>query len=177
MKKVSEVPIWIKFWMGISGFVVLYDAGYVLMRPRSMPGGDLFSIWSPYELYARVDKLYSREAMLAGDGFNKAQSILNLAEVSLHFLSLYLWSKPRLQSQGDVLAFGSQLMTLWKTVLYWLNDFCRPEGQRYTEGSDLMTWLLVYMLPNVVWLIVPSFTVYALGQRLISKMPKTTSKR
>jgi hypothetical protein len=54
MKKKLDVPTWIKFWMGISGFVVLYDAGYVLMRPRSMPGGDLFPIWSPYELYARV---------------------------------------------------------------------------------------------------------------------------
>jgi hypothetical protein len=49
---------------------------------------------------------------MAGDGFNKAQAILNVIEVSLHFLSLHLWSKPRLQSQGDVLAFGSQVGNL-----------------------------------------------------------------
>ena len=45
---------WIKLWLAASGLLVLYDAGYVLMRPRSMPGGDLSHIWQPYVLYAKV---------------------------------------------------------------------------------------------------------------------------
>ena len=53
-KSNSTAPIWIKLWLRISGVLVLYDAGYVLMRPRSMPGGDLFPIWQPYVLYAKV---------------------------------------------------------------------------------------------------------------------------
>ncbi len=50
----SSVPLWLKAWLIVSGVLALFDAGYVLNRPRSMPGGDLFHIWRPYELYAKV---------------------------------------------------------------------------------------------------------------------------
>ena len=35
----------------------------------------------------------------------------------------------------------AQLMTLWKTVLYWLNDLCRPAGHRQE----------ISLLPNSHW--------------------------
>lgn len=94
----------------------------------------------------------------------------------------------------------AQLMTLWKTVLYWLNDLCRPVGhrqepfrftlipstvlnsvalfttginhrwytfvRRYSEGSDFLTWVLVYLLPNSFWLVFPLLVVVTLWGRI-----------
>lgn len=120
--------------MFLSGFVVLYDAGYVLLRPRSCEGGDLFFLWRPYKLYSQVDKLYSKEVMESGDGFNQAQAILNLVEVAIHFTSLYLWQNKL--ASGDVLAILSQTATLWKTVLYWLNDLCEREIMPPLRNTD-----------------------------------------
>ncbi len=57
----------------------------------------------------QVDRLYGLEAMQSGDGFNKAQSLMNIAEVSLHWLSLYLWSWPASAPTGDLVGFGSQV--------------------------------------------------------------------
>eukprot|EP00955_Chlamydomonas_euryale_P114833 366307-Chlamydomonas_euryale.AAC.1 len=53
----SIAPGWLTPWLVISGVLVVWDAGYVLMRPRSMPGGDLFWLWRPYPLYASVSQL------------------------------------------------------------------------------------------------------------------------
>ena len=161
---------WIRYWMFISGFIVLYDAGYVLLRPRSCVGGDLFFIWQPYDLYSRVDKLYSREVMQAGDGFNQAQAILNLAEVATHFLSLHLWRRD--MAIGDVLALTGQLATLWKTILYWLNDLCRLVPYTHSDAS-WTTYFFVFFIPNMLWLIFPSAVVWSLGSQVAAKLAKT----
>lgn len=42
-------PRWIRVWLTLSSFVVLWDAGYCFNRPRSMRGGDLSWIWAPYK--------------------------------------------------------------------------------------------------------------------------------
>lgn len=65
---------WIIAWFVVSTALVAWDAGYMLMRPRSFPGGDLYWIWKPYTLYAQTDLVYSREAFEAKDGFAIGQS-------------------------------------------------------------------------------------------------------
>ena len=34
-------------WLLLSTIVVAWDAGFVLLRPRSLPGGDLHYLWKP----------------------------------------------------------------------------------------------------------------------------------
>lgn len=36
----------VTIWFAVSSVVVLWDAGFCLLRPRSMPGGDLYWIWA-----------------------------------------------------------------------------------------------------------------------------------
>lgn len=51
-------PKWVTFWLFLSALICTWDAGFVLMRPRSMAGGDLSDVWYPYLLYVTVDRLY-----------------------------------------------------------------------------------------------------------------------
>ena len=52
--RLNGVPTWIPMWLACSSILVLYDAGYVLLRPRTLPGGDLSHLWQPYVLYAKA---------------------------------------------------------------------------------------------------------------------------
>ena len=46
-------------WLAISLPLVIWDTGYTLLRPHSMPGGSLhWPLWKPYDLYGRVDHVY-----------------------------------------------------------------------------------------------------------------------
>ena len=53
-----KVPLILKIWLLCSAIVCTWDASFVLLRPRSMSGGDLSYIWKPYALYIQIDKLY-----------------------------------------------------------------------------------------------------------------------
>ena len=52
------IPKGIYLWLIISSIIVIYDASYILLRPRSLSGGDLELIFSPYQLYIQYDTLY-----------------------------------------------------------------------------------------------------------------------
>ena len=43
----AGVPTWVSAWLIISGLVCIWDASFVLLRPRSLPGGDLAHVFSP----------------------------------------------------------------------------------------------------------------------------------
>lgn len=78
-------------WLLISVPLVLWDAGYVLLRPHSMPGGKLHSpIWTPYALYGTIDYIYGWPAFNARNGFTAAQTVMNLVETAGYIYYLYI---------------------------------------------------------------------------------------
>jgi hypothetical protein len=114
-------------WMAISLPLVIWDTGYVLLRPYSMPGGSLHDpIWSPYELYGRVDHMYGFKQWEAGNGFTAAQGALNAIETAM-----YLYYTAAVLANGRNKALGGRygatvlivglmaaVMTVSKTILY-----------------------------------------------------------
>lgn len=77
-------------WLVVSVPIVVWDAGYVLLRPYSMPGNRLHSpIWIPYALYGTIDHIYGWPAFNARNGFPAAQTVLNLVECAGYIY--YLW--------------------------------------------------------------------------------------
>ena len=131
-------------WLVVSVPLVLWDIGYVALRPHSMAGGKWqWPLWMPYELYAKVDYIYGWPAFDSNNGFTAAQTFLNLIESLMYIYYLYilyahgktspaassdaptagLLGKQRsVEGRSGVLAllvgYSAALMTSSKTLLY-----------------------------------------------------------
>lgn len=77
-------------WLAISLPLVVWDTGYVLLRPYSMPGGALHGPWKPYALYGTIDYVYGFKAWDAREGWTAAQGWFNAVETIAYFGYLYL---------------------------------------------------------------------------------------
>lgn len=132
-------------WLAVSLPLVLWDAGYVLLRPHSMPGGKYhWPLWVPYELYGRTDYIYGWKAYNEKNGFTAAQTVMNLIETAGYFTYLGLilrfgkqsvahgrgapknagWLGQQRSLTGEkaacaaLVAYSSAILTLAKTMLY-----------------------------------------------------------
>ncbi|KAI9692715.1 MAG: hypothetical protein M1820_009420 [Bogoriella megaspora] len=192
-------------WLAVSLPLVAWDTGYVLMRPHTMPGGYLHKpIYSLYGTYGKVDYIYGQKAWKAHNGFTAAQGTLNVVE-SLGYL-VYLWivSKfgknvaekgkevPKTVGLGwlgegravsgrwaawaVLIAFGTSLMTLSKTVLYWLNEsYSGFENIGHNTTPDL---IFMWIIPNGLWLIFPAYMTYVYGLEILDGLePAAESKK
>lgn len=135
----------ITLWLIFSIPLVLWDSGYVLLRPHSMPGNSLHSpLWTPYALYGTIDYIYGWPAFNARNGFTAAQTVVNLFESAGY--CYYLWVvwrygvsvsagsgrdkgvlscltdervvAGRVGATALLIAYSASVMTLGKTVLY-----------------------------------------------------------
>lgn len=101
-------------WLAISLPAVIWDTGYVLLRPYSMPGGPLHRpLWQPYGLYGTIDHTYGFKAWEANDGWTAAQGSINAVETAAYLFYLYLvyaYGRPEARQgtgapdRGDMLA-------------------------------------------------------------------------
>lgn len=114
--------------------------------------------WTTLHGFLQVDKLYSGEAMAAGDGFNKGQAMMNLVEVCLHYMSLYKLSDAKTARSGELLAFSSQVGM----------DYCRKpstlDSVKFFEDDTGMSavWSSTVdsPLPELMCIIFLLFVVY-----------------
>ncbi|KDN48465.1 hypothetical protein K437DRAFT_245637 [Tilletiaria anomala UBC 951] len=174
MMSIHKPSTFIGVWFLISSLIVCWDTGYILLRPRSMKGGDLHWIWAPYELYGTIDYIYGPTAWNAMDGFPKAQSVMNIAETILNFLYLYLaYVDKSLEALciAPVIGFTAVIMTASKTVLYLFNDwFCGPSGWCKTGHNDWKTYIFLWFIPNTPWIFVPTTIAYLLGREIVANL-------
>lgn len=152
-------------WLAVSLPLVAWDTGYVLGRPATMPGGWAHApLWSPYDLYGRVDHMYGAKQWDRGNGFTAAQSALNVAESLMYAAYLGVWRyygaaagpggkvvvAGRAGALAVLVAFAACVMTVSKTALYWLNEyFSGFENIGHNEPWDLF-WL--WIVPKCVFL-------------------------
>ncbi|KAL4756798.1 uncharacterized protein BDW70DRAFT_144329 [Aspergillus foveolatus] len=187
-------------WLLISCPLVLWDAGYCLLRPHSMPGGKYHSFWSGYKWYGTVDYIYGWPAFNANNGFTNAQAVLNLLETGGYLY--YLWvvyrhgtvaedSKGSGGSQGTLswllatdkvvagrmgatallAAFSSSVSTVSKTVLYWLQEyFSNFENIGHNEVWPMTAWIIL----NGLWIVVPVWNLHVLGEEIVSSLANGT---
>ncbi|EIN05605.1 hypothetical protein PUNSTDRAFT_74769 [Punctularia strigosozonata HHB-11173 SS5] len=158
---------WISFWFIATVPVIFWDAGYCFMRPRSMKGGDLHWIWKPYEIYQEIDYVYGTRALENNDGFTNAQSLLNVIETLLNILYVYR-AHVSLDPAASLIGFAAATMTLSKTVLYWAQEYyC---GGCSVGHNNLVDLAVYWILPNGLWLLVPSLIIRALWKDLASSL-------
>ncbi|CAJ2506253.1 Uu.00g003830.m01.CDS01 [Anthostomella pinea] len=176
-------------WFAISLPLVVWDSVYVLGRPHTMEGGSLFwPLYVPYKLYGEVDHVYGWKAFNAHNGFTAAQGALNVLETAMY--AFYVWTYLRggktvagrstrvLDGRPAALAvltaFSAAVMTLSKTVLYWLNEyFSGFDNIGHNTIADLIP---LWIIPNGAWLIFPSYMIYVMGNEIVQGLT-TASER
>ncbi|EGD97880.1 hypothetical protein TESG_05384 [Trichophyton tonsurans CBS 112818] len=193
----SPSPI-VQLWLIISLPLVLWDTGYVLLRPHSMPGGVYHHFWSPYALYGTIDYIYGWPAFNSRNGFTSAQATLNIVETTLYIYYLFLvWTQAKPvsiarnsgksskgASEWSVLQkksvtgtagayallaiFSASLMTLSKTVLYGLNE--AYSGFDNIGHNDMFTLAFLWILPNGLWIIFPAFATFLHGREIVGSL-------
>lgn len=129
-------------WLVVSVPLVAWDAGYVLLRPHSMPGGRLHSpVWTPYALYGTIDYIYGWPAFNARNGFTAAQTVLNLVETVGYVY--YLWV---VYAHGATVAAGRGAPKLRKGFRWLLT------GEKVVAGRAGAIALLVAYTASVMTL-------------------------
>ncbi|PNS20091.1 hypothetical protein CAC42_5541 [Sphaceloma murrayae] len=180
-------------WLAISLPLVIWDSGYVFLRPHSMPGGKFHWPWKPYALYGTVDHIYGFKAYNARNGFTAAQGSLNVVETIGYFVYLWIvWSKGAqedVQGRGApgrdkvgglgramrvkgywagvacLVGFAVTVMTWSKTVLYWLNE--AYSGFDNIGHNDPWTLVLLWVIPNGPWIVIPIYLTYVFGMEIL----------
>ncbi|KAI1755500.1 hypothetical protein F4782DRAFT_407188 [Xylaria castorea] len=169
------------FWLAISLPLVVWDCGYVLLRPRTMLGGDLhWPLWAPYALYGEVDHVYGFKAFNANNGFTGAQGFLNALETALYLYYAFAYYQNAVSVGGKkvivgrqaaiivLVAFSAAVMTLSKTVLYWLCEYF--SGFDNIGHNSLVDLIFLWIIPNGAWLVGPTYMIYELGNEIVNNL-------
>ncbi|KAK1633502.1 hypothetical protein BDP81DRAFT_67046 [Colletotrichum phormii] len=170
------------FWLLVSLPLVIWDTGYVLLRPWTMPGGHLhWPVWAPYKLYGEVDHVYGWKAFNAGNGFTSAQGALNAVETVMYLAYYWLYFSRGRAVDGPaglkkvvggkagalaiVIGFSAAVMTLSKTVLYWANEyFSGFDNIGHNPPLDL---LFLWIIPNGAWLLGSGYMIFSMGSEIV----------
>ncbi|KAI9703576.1 MAG: hypothetical protein M1836_007346 [Candelina mexicana] len=181
-------------WLIISLPLVIWDAGYVMLRPHSMPGGYLHSpLWTPYGLYGTVDYMYGWKAWNEHNGFTAAQTSLNIVETIMY--GYYLWivysygTSTKTKGRGapgpntagwfgeaksisghmgalaTLVGLSASVMTVSKTLLYWLNEYY----SRFDNigHNDFFSLMFLWIIPNGAWIVLPTYMTYVFAQEIL----------
>ncbi|KAK5659764.1 hypothetical protein OQA88_975 [Cercophora sp. LCS_1] len=167
-------------WLFVSLPLVLWDAAYVFLRPHSMPGGSLhWPVWSLYAIQAELDYTYGFKAWNAGDGWNGAQSAMNLVETAVYLAYLGLWwgSKgPVGGRKGAVMAllgFVGAVGTVDKTLLYWLNEAF--SGFANIGHNPPARLFFLWVIPNGAWIVFPSIMAWQFGADILQGLERASA--
>ncbi|TEY84099.1 hypothetical protein BOTCAL_0021g00210 [Botryotinia calthae] len=179
-------------WLCTSLPLVAWDAGYVMLRPLSMPGGSLhWPVWAPYELYGKVDYIYGWKAFNDHNGFTMAQTFLNVIESLMYYYYLYILyaygkSSPaqgrgapknsgkvgeqrsvdgKMGALAVLVGYSAAVMTVSKTVLYWMNEYY--SGFENIGHNSIRDLIFLWIIPNGAWIAVPSYIIYVTGSEIL----------
>ncbi|KIW06391.1 uncharacterized protein PV09_02844 [Verruconis gallopava] len=181
-----------QLWLLVSVPLVVWDTGYMLGRPHTMPGGRLhWPLYVPYALYGTVDYVYGFPHLDRREGFGPAQALCNAVETVMYLVYAYLafrygrsetavpGSGLSLASLGfaprkivgreaglaALLGFAAAVMTFWKTVLYWLIEFYN--GFQNIGHNPIDRLILLWIIPNGAWLVGAGYMMYACGSDIL----------
>jgi hypothetical protein len=155
-------------WLVIGGLICTFDGLFVLMRPRSLPGGDLASsgllahIFQGWHTYIQVDKRYADME----DAFVVLQSYLNMFEIAVGFLAVAL-SLSGARVMAHRVAIVISAITMEKTILYLALDYA--EGLKYTKHNDTFTLVTMWLIPSCLWILFPLMVIVSSFSRLGAK--------
>ncbi|KAI2630622.1 hypothetical protein GGR54DRAFT_635229 [Hypoxylon sp. NC1633] len=168
------------FWLAVSLPLVIWDSGYVLLRPLTMEGGSLhWPLYTPYKLYGEVDHVYGWKAFHAGNGFTSAQGALNVLETAMYlaYLGIYFARGTAVPGRSTrvltgrpaavalLVGFSAAVMTLSKTYLYAFNEYF--SGFDNIGHNSLERLIFLWIIPNGSWLVFATYMVYVMQGEIV----------
>ena len=152
----------VKLWLFISSIIVTWDYLFVLLRPATLPGGNLNKFWKPYSKYIEIDTLYKSES----DRFIIIQSYFNIFETLLNFtclLMIFFMSKSvKWQVFNGLFTLICISFTFWKTAIYFIYD-----DVFINYNTNTHELILLFLIPNSMWLIGPIASMIDIIRRFI----------
>ena len=97
---------------------------------------------------------------------------MNLCEIALQ--ACYLLVRQSDRPLALLIGTLGSAMTFWKTFLYWLQEYY--SGYAMVGHNDWRTLILLWMIPNGAWLVVPGYLAYAFAQEIYNDMPQKKVK-
>ncbi len=73
-----------------------------------------------------------------------------------------------------VVAFSASLCVLAKTVLYGTIE--AVSGSRHTRQNDWFDFILLYVIPNGLWIVLPLLIVVSLGSRMATLLSSAADR-
>jgi hypothetical protein len=148
-------------WLVISGLICIIDATFVLLRPLTLPGGKLAIFpWIGWHTYIQYDERYGAAGLT--DSWVILQSWLNIAEIALQFLCVYLNSNASGCSKRVVHALAAvvSICTAYKTIIY--------AGMEMTGGTPRFVHVEKIGVSGVAfvaglslpWIVIPVYGAY-----------------
>lgn len=163
--KQLTMPRWATIWAVLGSLVCIWDATYVLTRPRSMAKGDLFHLFTPYAKYITLDPLYGN----LKNAFVIAQSWMNLVEILLTLFAVFLYHLLGRRNLGCLILLVASVMTWSKTALYFIHDYFQRPLHPQDLPIEIATWEYVFMfiIPSLVWVIVPFSCMWSIAGQIL----------
>jgi hypothetical protein len=161
-KALTDLPRWVIAWLAVSSPVVVWDALFVLLRPESMPGQKWSMFWPMYEHYLAVDSTYADIT----NTHVEAICVLSLMEVGLVLIALWHHARSRVVL-AHVMVLVVTTLTGAKTLLFFVSEWMG--GWHVGQAPWLQRWGL-YILPNVLWVVVPGFIAWFVARRIMQAL-------
>lgn len=98
---------------------------------------------------------------------------LNTSSQFLHYL--FFIQHYRRSIYTKILAFTVSVMTFWKTVLYIAMFYELAGGKDYRSGNTLQDEILLVLIPNGIWILLPALCMLCLWGQLINSQRESTS--
>lgn len=152
-----SLPKSIKIWLFLFFLLTLWESLFISWRPASLT----MTIFSPFVEYAQFDPDY----MNLDSSSLSAQNTLAWIDLVACTIAFLLMQTTRdKQVIGALLIILTQYAVAQKTLGYLISN---PVDQ----SVNSFTYLRVYLVPNLIWLIASSATTihlaYQLGDRVI----------
>ncbi|RUS84035.1 hypothetical protein EGW08_008213, partial [Elysia chlorotica] len=152
-----QLPQWIVIWFYASAAICTWDASFIMCRPYSMPGKSLAWIWAPckFSSVAIFSEAIMKSTIFQPCSFAFMLHILLNSQLPINIH--YRRSKHTVPT-----AFMVNVMTMWKTVLYFLmfTDLCT--GGQYRHGNTLIQEIFIMVIPNIIWIFLPTIAMIQL---------------
>ncbi|CAF3320631.1 unnamed protein product [Rotaria socialis] len=168
------MPAWATLWTVIGSLVCIWDATYIITRPRSMANGDLFHIFSPYAKYITLDPLYGN----LQNAFVIAQSCMNYVELTLALLSIILYHIVGQRNLGCLLLLVASAMTWSKTILYFVHDHFERSLHPERSPVQIEAWeyICLFIMPSLVWVVFPFACMWSIGRQILRLLNVSNEK-